>query len=308
MTGLVVAQEIPDDAKGGTTIELRLATKFADAWVGSALPEIKVEKTSIKDFITRLLAPLGFTEDDLVFAPAAERDLMTGRPTSGGKAPADLEKIKVDHAKVNPPETTYDAGNRHLKRHALMWWDSPSGKIYIGTPDVDQRPLYRFLSKRGTRAQGNNVLSVRRTADWFDVPTAVTIFGGITNKKLAKATVTATAVNAEMIRAGFERSVYLPMEAIKTELGASNQARRELATRSKRKDCYEVVVDGWSYWTGSYSIPYAHNTTADVDLDALGGVQGRYYVQRVVMREDARNGQTTSVTLVHPNVWRLFPE
>lgn len=306
MRGIVVAQEIPDDARGGTMIELRLATKFADAYVSSAEPDIKVENTSIKDFITRLLAPIGYEEDDLAFLPAAERDLMTGRPTRGGAAPADLDKIQVPQAKVNPPETVYDAGMRHLKRHSLMWWDAPDGRIFVGTPDVDQRPLYRFRSKRGARSQGNNVINLRRVADWYEIPTSVTVFGGIQNKQLAKATVTATSDDADMLRAGFYRPVYLPAEQIKTLAGAERQARREIAQRSKRKDAYEITVDGWSYWDGSSTTPYAPNTTADVDLDALGGVQGRYYIHKVTMREDARGGQQTTLSLVHPDVWRLL--
>ena len=307
MKGVAVSQEIPDEARGGTAIELRVTTRFADAYVSSAEPTIKVENTSIRDFITRLLSPIGYEGSDLVFSAAAERDLMTGRPSRGGKPPADLEKIQVQQAKVNPPETIYDAATRHLKRHSLMMWDAPSGKIYIGTPDVDARPTYRFLSKRGARAQGNNVLSVRRVQDWYEIPTNVTIFGGIQNKQIAKATVTATAANADMIRAGFYRPVYMPAEQIKTLDGAERQARRELAQRSKRKDAYEVVVDGWTYWDGANAIPYAPNTTADVDLDALGGVQGRYYLHKTAMREDARGGAQTVLSLVHPDVWRLLP-
>jgi prophage tail gpP-like protein len=70
---------------------------------------------------------------------------------------------------------------------------------------------------------------------------------------------------------------------------------------------YEVVVDGWTYWDGANAIPYAPNTTADVDLDALGGVQGRYYLHKTAMREDARGGAQTVLSLVHPDVWRLLP-
>lgn len=306
MKGRVVAQEIPDDPRQGTTIELRVSPKFSDAFVSSAEPTIKVEKVSIKDFILKLYEPLEFTEDDFVFAAAAERDLMTGKPSRGGQAPADLEKIKVDQAKVNPPETIYDAATRHLKRHGLMHWDTPDGRIFVGTPDVDQRSIYRFLSKRGARSSGNNVLSIRRTADWFDTPTHVTVLGGTKGKDTAKAKVSATSGHADMLNAGFYRAVILPSEQVKTEAGAIKQARRELSQRSKRKDAYEVTVDGWSYWNGSSATPYAPNTTADVDFDALGGIQGRYYISKVTMREDARNGPVTSIMMTHPDVWRLF--
>lgn len=306
MRGRVVAQEIPDDARGGTAVELRLSPVFSDAFVSSAEPTLKVEKVSVKDFIFKLYEPLGYTEDDFVFTPATERDLMTGKPTRGGAAPADLEKLQVAQAKVNPPETIYDAAARHLKRHGLMHWDAPDGRIFVGTPDVDQRPIYRFQSKRGARSQGNNVLSMRRIADWFDTPTHVTIFGQLHGKDVAKAGVSATAAHADMLSAGFYRAVLLPSEQVKSVQTAERNARRELAQRSKRKDSFEVTVDGWSYWDGSSLTPYAPNTTADVDLDAIGGVQGRYYIPKVTMREDAGGGQITTITLTHPSVWRLF--
>lgn len=306
MSGVVVSQEIPDDAQSGTRVEIRLTTKMSSAYVASANPSTRVEKTSIADFIFKLYEPLGFERSDFVFQPAAERDLMTGKPTRGGKAPANLEPIKVEQAKVNPPETIYDAASRHLKRHGLMHWDAPDGRIFVGAPDVEQTPSYRFLSKRGARASGNNVLRVQRTADWYDVPSSVTIYGAFVGKDIAKAKIISTAAHADMVNAEFERPVYLPKEGVKTFAAAEQEARRELAQKSKRKDSFEVMVDGWSYWDGSSGVPYAPNTTADVDLDALGGVQGRYFCHRVVLKEDARGSQTATLSLAAPAVWSLF--
>lgn len=306
MSGIVVAQEVPDDAQSGTRIDLRLSTRLADAYVRSAEPALSVKNVAIKDFILKLFAPLGYAEADFVFAASAERDLMTGKPTRGGKPPANLSPIKLDAAKINPPETIMEAAGRHLKRHGLMLWDAPDGRIFVGAPDVDQRPVYRFVSKRGAKSSGNNVLRVQRIADWYDTPSSVTVFGALVGKDLAKAKVSATAAHADMLDAGFDRPVYLPHEQIKTEAHAIDDARRELAARSKRKDSFEIEVDGWSYWNGTDITPYAPNTTADVDLDALGGIQGRYFVTRVVLRESARSSQTTSLSLAAPSVWRLF--
>src|SRR5262249_16649732 len=135
LTGRVLAQEIPGNAATGSTIQIVVRTKVADAYYTSATLETKVEKTSIKDFLVALYKPLGFTADDFVFKANVERDLMTGVGTKGEAKPAELEPIKLEQAKVHPPETIFEAASRHLKRYGLMHWDTPDGKIFVGAPD-----------------------------------------------------------------------------------------------------------------------------------------------------------------------------
>lgn len=328
LTGRVYSNEIPVDAAGGSTIQVVVRTKMADAFFASADPAVRVTDTSIKDFLLALYQPLGYAAADFVFAASLERDLITGVGTKGAKAPADLDPIKLDAAKVSPPESIYEAAARHLKRFHLMHWDTADGRIYVGAPDDAQRPAYRLQSRRapGARGAGNNLLSARRTMDWSDVPTDVKVFGGTSMKdaqrsafqstdafdaaarsgaaiKLNAAAVEqarAVAGHLDVLAAGFNRPVIVKNEQIRTQAQATSAARRELAQRSRRKDCWELTTDGWSIFDGHRNVPVACNTTVDVDVDNVEGGSGRYYVQRVGLRQTPREGRVVTLSVVAP--------
>jgi hypothetical protein len=83
------------------------------------------------------------------------------------------------------------------------------------------------------------------------------------------------------------------------------QARRERATRSRRKDAWEFTCDGWSYWNGSEQIPWATNATADVDIDAADGAAGRYLIHKVSLRLAADGATTATMLAVAPGIWEI---
>jgi prophage tail gpP-like protein len=229
---------------------------------------------------------------------------MTGVGTKGEKAPANLEPIKVDQAKVTPPETIYEAAAKQLRRFGLLHWDTPDGRIYVGAPDDAQQPLYRLVRKRGAASVNNNLLEFHRIADWSDVPSSVEVYGGQGGKDIAKARLKGSAEWAD-VKAVFYRPVIVVNEGAKAQEQVESQAKRERANRSKRKDAYELVSDVWSYWDGDTAIPFGLNTTADIDIDAIGGPRGRYYIYRVSCRADAQSSRTTSLSVVAPGVWEI---
>ena len=304
LTGRVYAQEVPGNAEAGTTVRVTVRTKLADAFYASADPRTRVEKTSIKDFLVALYAPLGLGAADFVFKANVERDLMTGVGTKAERPPASLEPLKVDQAKVTPPETIYEAAAKHLRRFGLLHWDTPDGRIFVGAPDDQQLPIYRLVCKRGSAAVNNNLVDFQRFADWTDVPSSVDVYGGPGGKDIAKARLMGSAEWPD-VKAEFHRPVILTNEGAKTQGQVDAQARRARAQRSKRKDAYEITLDTWSFWDGHKAIPFAPNTTADVDIDAVGGPRGRYFVHRVACREDAHSGRTTALSLVAPGVWEV---
>jgi prophage tail gpP-like protein len=306
LVGRAEVLEVPGGATG-VKISLVVRTKLADANIASADPKTRVEKTSIRDFILALFAPLGYLERDFVFAPDAARDLMTGKQGSSA-AVVDLEPIKAEQAKVNPPESILACAQRHLRRHRMMIWDGPSGEILVGFPDDSQQPYYRFLAKRGPAGIAGNVLDFKRTIDWSEVPSEVRVYGGTVGKDIARSSVMGTSVDLDLLavaaEAGhFNRLVIIPAEGAKTREHADTQARRERLLRSRRKDCWEITTDAWSYWDGASSIPYAPNTTADVDIDCVGGAHGRYLVTRTSCRFDIDDAPTTRLSLAAVGIW-----
>ena len=310
-TGRAEVNEAPTTADGGATVQVVCRTKMADARYASADPRLSLSGVSIRDFILRLYEPLGYGPGDFVFAPAADRDLVTGK-RGGAEDPVDLEPLKAEQAKVNPPETIFAAAERHLKRHHLMHWDAADGRILVGRPDDGQQPTYRFLCRRGAGSAGNNVLGARRVVDWSEVPSEVWVFGGTGGKDVTRASLRGVSADLDLLAAAastghFARPVLIPAEGAKTQAQVDAQAIRERAARSRRKDAWETDHDAWTWWPGSgATVPLAINTTADVDVDtATGSARGRYLLARVSRALSAEGAAAARVSLLAPGVLQL---
>jgi len=307
LKGRAEVNELPMSASSGTVLSLTVRTKLSDARYASARPEVKVEQTSIKDFILEVYAPLGYTEKDFYFGENSfvARDLITG-VAAGAAPPEDFEAIKVDQAKVQPPETIYEAVERHLKRYGATQWDGPTGQIIIGRPNDEQPPLYRLISKRNS--DGNNILTCRKTADWSEVPREISMYGASAGQSAAKqsmrGTVTNPTVQAVYDATGhFNRIVILPTQQGKDQQQVDRMAQREMSARIRRQDAYEVTADGWTYWDGEKHIPWANNTTTDIEVDTIGGPQGRYLIVKVELAMSSSTGTTSTMQLVAPGIW-----
>jgi len=307
MKGRVEINDIPFDATGGAVIRFSVRTKLADAQYASASPNIKVASTSIKDFILKLYEPLGYAESDFSFDPAASRDLMTGKSTSGKGAPTrvDLEPIKAEQAKINPPESIYSAADRHLRRHGLMHWDAPDGKIVVSYPNDTQDPLYHFRMNLGANGRNNNVLRATKTADYSQVPSQIAVFGVGGKRNFAKSRVSAAVRDSDVVAAGMYRPVNILAEAIKTRELANAAVNREMSARRKRKDAYEIEVDGLSYWLNGERVPFGVDTVAEIQSDVAGGNLGAYYLHRVTMKRDTGSADTTFLSLLARDLWKL---
>jgi prophage tail gpP-like protein len=310
LTGRAEVNTVPISPSGGTVIQLTVRTKMADARYRSAPPKTKVESTSIKDFVLACYAAIGVGEDDFSFAPFTSRDLMTGVGGPKGDK-VDLEPIKPDQAKVQPPETVHEAVERHLRRYQATHWDDPDGKILVGKPDDEQAPLYKMQAKRGNKSQGNNLLRAQYIRDWSEVALTVQVVGtkrGVdAGAKGIRGLATDDDVADALSRTGhFNRLVLLQAQQIESQQQADQMATRELSARRRRKDAWELTTDGWTFWDGSSQIPYAHNTTVDVDVDTVQAVaRGRYLVTKVKLDLDLSAGATTTMTCIAPGLFVL---
>lgn len=308
LRGRVEMNDVPFDPRAGAVVRFTVRTKLSDAMFASADQRTRVRGVSIKDFILALYKPLGYTEADFVFDQSVSRNLLTGKSRQQGETPKDLEPIKPDEARVKPPESIYAAADRHLRRHGLMHWDDPTGKIVVGAPNDEQEPTFTFNMFRDPGAAGNkvnNVLGATRTRDWSGVPAIVGVFGRGGKRDFTKARVAGFAEARDVSDAGFFRPVTIIAEGIRSRDLADRAAARELAARSKRKDAFAIDVDGFSWWDGQGQTIYAPDTVADVNTDVAGGNAGAFYLHAVTLMRDATNGDTASLELVKRGIWRL---
>ncbi len=308
LAGRAEVNEVPASTQSGVGLTLTIRTKLADARYRTADETVRVEGTTIKEFVLACYAPLGFTEADFVFGTFAARDLMTGAGAGGGPV-TDLEKLNPQQAKVQPGESIHDAVERHLARFHATHWDAPDGRIVVGVPDDTQTPLYRLQSKRVGRAKGNNVLTFRRVRDWTDVARTVTVTGQDRGQQSARKRIRGLATDDEVEAVAtatghFNRQVLVSGSQAKQQSHADAIALRELSARQRRKNGFEFTVDGWSYWDGSIQIPWANDTTVDVDVDALGPEgKGRFLIVRVSLALSTTGAATTSIAAVAPGIW-----
>jgi prophage tail gpP-like protein len=305
LTGRLEQRDVPTDSMAATTTRFTIRTKLADASYASADSFTRVKNTSIKDFILMLYHPLGFTEDDFIFSADTARDLLTGRTTASGTTRVDLDPIKIDSAKVSPPETVFSAADRHLRRHGLMHWDSPDGRIVIGAPDDAHDPLYFLRYSRSGDVRANNVLMATRSQDVSGIPSAVVVYGVNGTRGGAKKRVVAMTKNDTVYEAGIYRPIVVQDDGIKTQALAERAAARELSARSKAEDNIVAEMDGLSYWDGVGSIPWGTDTVCSVDSDVANISRGAYYIHRVVLSRTVMDGDKTNITALKRGIWKL---
>lgn len=302
LSGRVEFTDQPTDANAGSTVRLTVRTKLADAQYASAPPNVKVKDTSIKEFLLKLYAPLGYTEADFKFSQATGRDLLTGEGSGGAGDTIDIESMTVQDAKVNPPETVFDAADRHLRRHGLMHWDSPDGTIIVGSPAMDGSATYRLIMN--VDGKYNNILACTSSQDWSGVPSSVTMAGSVKKKGTPRKIITAIEIDSDVSAAGFYRPIVIPAEGIRSIDKAKRAAAREMSSRRRNMDCWEIEVDGLSWWDGDHGVNWAPDTFVEIESDLIGRPTGLYYIHRVVCRRDI-NGDRTNLSVIRKGLWVL---
>lgn len=337
LTGRVELQDNPADAMGGSPTRFTIRTKLADAMTNSAEPATRVKNVSIRQFLISLYSPLGYTADDFVFKEDVSRDLMTGvkagakrrkpkkfatakgagqtarvntshRSADGKKKlqfARNIEKITIDQAKVQMSEMIYDAADRHLRRHGLMHWDCPDGRIVVGAPYDEQDPLYYLRYCKLDNPHLNNVLSATRAKDYSGVPSAVVVYGFGALKGLNKDKIVGMVKDDDLYNAGFHRPLILSSDSMRNNEMAETAARRELAARSKRKDCYTIESDGLSFWDGESQIAWGIDTVCSVTSDVAKIESGAYYIHAINLTRNASEGDKTSLSAVKRGIWVL---
>lgn len=305
LTGRVEMRDSTDDPSRSSNIRFVIRTKLTDAVVASCDPKVRTKNASIKEFVLACYATIGVGEDQFIFDPKTSRDLLTGKSSRGARAPRDLAPIKDDQAKVRPPETVFQAVDRHLKRHGFMHWDSPDGKIIVGAPDDTQDPIYRFVQRRTTGSFSNNVISCQEAQDVGQAPTIMSVLGTGGGGGIAKSKISATEANETMVDGEFQRPLLIVDEGIKTKERANRRVRREMAQRTRGLQNLNVICDGLSYRSDGGLVPYAPDTVAELNIERLGGSLGAFYCESVEMTQSPGMADRTILRVVPEGIWVL---
>lgn len=306
LTSRIEMHDASLNADRSMTESFTVRTKLTDAIFSSAPIGVRVTGVSIKQFLIALYASVGITEADFDFRGDVSRNLLTGKDGKGKRPALPLEPIKEEEQKVQPPESVYAAADRFLRRHGLLHWDGPDGKIVVAPPDDEQIPSYVLRSFRGDEAQFNNVLECDRVQDVSEAPTELGVFGTSKGKGgFAALKASAVVSNPALLAAGFTRRIAILDEAMSTQVLAIHRAARELSIKNRSLEKLTVTVDGLAFRDGLDPVPWAPDTTVDVILETLGGALGVYYVEDVQMARNAGDGDKTKLMIVPKGVWVL---
>lgn len=305
LTGRVELLNSVSDAPQSNTQRFVIRTRLTDAAYNSAPHHLRFKNVSIKSWVLGCYEAIGVDPEFIVFRGDVMRDLMTGKDSRGRAPPVSLEPLKEEQAKVNPPESVFDAVDRHLRRHGLMHWDGPNNNIIVAAPDDEQEPIASLWLYRGTDGQFNNCLSIDRTQDVSQSPTSLAVFGIGGKADFTKARVGAKLINDDLVRRGFRRDVIITDSDVRTNSLAFRRSRREFAERNRSLDRLTIVLDGLSYREGNVNVNWAPDTVVDVVADHLGGALGPYFVEDVELSRSATTGDRTTLTVVRKGVWQL---
>jgi hypothetical protein len=293
-------------AERSMTESFTVRTKLTDAIFSSAPLGVRVHGVSIKQFLLAIYKSIGVLEADFDFRGDVSRDLLTGKNSSGKRPPIPLAPLTEEELKVQPPESIFQACDRFLRRHGLLHWDGPDGKIIVAAPDDEQVPSYVARCLRGAEAQFNNIMEVTRSQDVSEAPTELGVFGtGKGKAGFASLKGSAVVSNPDLIAAGFVRRVAILDEAMSTRALALRRAARELSLKNRGLEKLVITFDGLAFRDGLDPVPWSPDTTLDVILESLGGALGVYYVEDVQMSRNASDGDRTRITAVPKGVWVL---
>lgn len=304
MSGRVELLNSPLSADQSSVVRFVVRTILADLEVEAAEPSIRVRDKSIKDVVLAVLAYAGVDASQVVFRADVSRELITGRRGKGKTPPKDLEDLKVQAAGVQPGEKVKAFLDRHLRRHGLMIFDSPDGKLVIAEIDDDQEETYFFRCLRH-EPQFNNFTMIDRNRDATGAPSEITVYGFGGGGQYQNTKLISIRENPEIKSAGFFRREIIVDDGIKTKELAARTAARAMSERIRRQDAITIQTDGLSYRERRDKIPYAPDVTCGVVADTIGGVVGKFYVETTASKVNARGGSTTQLQIVKAGTWSL---
>ncbi len=205
-TGYVERWSTNTDRHSGTVLTLQGRDSLAPACESHVSRKFKFASvTTVKQLLTKLFAPYGFTDVQVDDAVNIQR--LTGKSTpksrtrtidvntvfSGLKSvkfttvsqSADVELNKK--WKPHEGEGVYQFAERIGKRFGFHIWPSADGKtLYTGQPDYSRKPIYTLTHRNGAAAGAtptwgsagpNNVIRSNVTYDWANQPTVIVCTG-----------------------------------------------------------------------------------------------------------------------------------
>lgn len=214
-------------------------------------------------------------------------------PTQSSKGPT------AKQLKAHIGDRWYEYLKRQLDRAGLFLWAGGLGEFILSEPNAAQAPAYQIVRRRGQERNAVNVIRASYRNDTVQRYSECIVHGRGGGRKFGRSKIAGSYTDQEMVAWGFDRPLVARDVQVTNEEQAAFYARRKLA---------EARRAGWSltYLVAGHTVPsllggeravWAPDTVVAVD-DGEYGIQGNYYIERVVFRRGPET--TTELTLQRP--------
>jgi prophage tail gpP-like protein len=323
-SGYIDEVEIRNDRFGGTKVSVTGRDKLGYMVDSGVDPRMTFkEGQTLEDVVRALATPFGFTTFFVDGEAVEQRDAKRGkRGTKTTKKGKPLKSFVVHQLKPYPCEGAFQFMARILQRHGL--WahpDATSNLLFIGTPDFEQRAIYRLQRRRGAAGVENNVLagSVHRSGQ--DQPSVVLASGHGGGGEFARASLRSAYLNPmvapedltdiatawpglqfQSIEVSFlpypskrARPMYLYDDESKTQDQLDAFVRRELSLRMRKALTAHYTVAGHVCDGNVWDV----DSIVEVDDEVTRLHQSMWVLGRRLTKS-RRGGTTTDLELICP--------
>lgn len=295
-TGIVDSVSLTASHGEGRRVSITGRDMLSQVVDSNADPRIAISAgMPMDEFCQRAFEHFGLSNITIFEEADRGRSLTVGRAIKTKKGAAKRRKKfkdPVDGIRPKDNEGGWQWISRILHRLGYHAWAMPSDEgpaIVVGTPDYEQEPCFKLVSKRSQGLQGlgaaNNILSASARLDITSLCSHVYVRGKGSKKGEAKSYIgSATNPKAPVFKAFFVCD-----EDGATQAHCDAYARLILSRAQRTAQTYEVTVAGLADpETGSV---YNVDTVAMID-DENCGVKGPMWIEARTMRQSKTTNET----------------
>jgi prophage tail gpP-like protein len=271
---------------------------------------MRLPRLTLKQLAERLIQPSwgirGVVVDD-----EANRKRLLGKAARQSTAGATKRKkffadVARARTKIDPGQKVAAILNDYCERSGVMWWFTADGYLYIGKPQYEQVPAFRFsiYNKESSQARLNNVISATVTRDISGRHSRIEVLGqgrGDGKKLWEKGAMgnrfKAVAEDPDLVARGIDRKLILTSNGVGPKRDVEDRAAREMGRRRLNALTIELEVDGWRQDGRIYTV----GTLAAVTIEPAN-LDGIYWITARTLR-GSKSARRASLTLHEMGVY-----
>ena len=252
-----------------------------------------------------------YTDTHIITSAHSNRSIVTGTGNNAVISPSDIndtiveagvKKVLYNHIQTRLSENLLYFVRRYLDRAGLFLWAGANPRTFVlGSPNTMQNPLYQIERGSGTAPARRIVYKQLTQPPRY---ARCKIYGRASGKEGNRSRIFGEAVDQQMLDWGIDTEVCIRDANVANVDQAISKAYRKLAEgkRDQTELAYEVAGHSTKgLLPGQDRVIWSTDTMVHV-IDSDLGIDGKYWIDRVVRRRSDHEGTTTQLYLRDPSV------